>query len=196
MDAVTPEKILAAPKLSRSFYSKEDTAALARELLGSYLVHNSPTGTRIGRIVEVEAYLGVHDRAAHSHRGRTPRTEVMFGPPGHAYVYLIYGIHCCMNVVSGPTGQASAILLRGLEPVLGLEGRSNGPGLLTRAIDIDRRHNGIDLLGDELFLTAGPRTATTHRIMSRPRIGVDYAGAWAKRLLRFYVRDNPFVSRP
>jgi DNA-3-methyladenine glycosylase len=195
METPNPEAILAAPRLTREFFSKEDTAALARELLGTFLVHQDEQHTRIGRIVEVEAYLGVHDRAAHSHRGLTPRTEIMFGPPGYAYVYLIYGLHCCMNVVTGPSGQASAILLRALEPVADLAGRSNGPGLLTRAMDIDRRHNGVDLLGDRLFLTAGPGHVQTHRVVARPRIGVEYAGAWARRLLRFYVRDNPFVSK-
>jgi DNA-3-methyladenine glycosylase len=182
-------------KLPREFYG-EDTVQLAQQLLGKLLVHRSLDVERIGRIVEVEAYLGPHDRAAHSAKGRTPRTEVMFGPPGHAYVYLIYGIHCCMNIVNGPEGQASAVLIRALEPVSGLDGRSNGPGLLTRAMHIDRRLNGVDLLSDELFVAHAEPGALAHRVVRRPRIGVDYAGAWARRLLRFYVRDNGYVSKP
>ncbi len=182
-------------KLPREFYG-EDTVELAQQLLGKLLVHRSIEGEHIGRIVEVEAYLGPHDRAAHSARGRTPRTEVMFGPPGHAYVYLIYGIHCCMNIVNGPEGQASAVLIRALEPVSGIAERSNGPGLLTRAMHIDRRQNGVDLLGDQLFVAQAAPAAVPHRVMRRPRIGVDYAGAWARRLLRFYIRGNPYVSKP
>jgi DNA-3-methyladenine glycosylase len=120
----------------------------------------------------------------------------MFGPPGHAYVYLIYGIHCCMNIVNGPEGQASAVLIRALEPVSGIAERSNGPGLLTRAMHIDRRHNGVDLLGDQLFVADVGPAAVPHRVVRRPRIGVDYAGAWARRLLRFYIRGNPYVSKP
>ncbi len=182
-------------KLPRAFYG-EDTVELAQQLLGKLLVHRSHDVERIGRIVEVEAYLGPHDRAAHSARGRTPRTEIMFGPPGHAYVYLIYGIHCCMNIVNGPAGQASAVLIRALEPVFGVTERSNGPGLLTRAMHIDRRQNGMDLLGEELFVAHAEPGAREHRVVRRPRIGVDYAGAWARRLLRFYIRGNAYVSKP
>src|SRR5213596_2833526 len=119
-------------KLARSFYDR-DTITVARELLGKYLVH----GERVGRIVEVEAYLGPHDLAAHSARGRTKRTQVMFGPPGHAYVYLIYGMHWCMNFVTQAEGHASAVLLRALEPVANVEGRTQGPALLCKAMDID-----------------------------------------------------------
>ena len=190
-----PGAPFALEKLPREFYGA-DTVELAQQLLGKLLVHRSMEVERIGRIVEVEAYLGPHDRAAHSAKGRTPRTEVMFGPPGHAYVYLIYGIHCCMNIVNGPEGQASAVLIRALEPVSGLAGRSNGPGLLTRAMHIDRRQNGVDLLGDQLFVAQAEPGALPHRVVRRPRIGVDYAGAWARRLLRFYVKDSSYVSRP
>jgi DNA-3-methyladenine glycosylase len=182
-------------KLPREFYG-DDTIAVAQGLLGKYLVHRSGEQLRIGRIVEVEAYLGTHDRAAHSSRGRTPRTEIMFGPPGFAYVYLIYGIHCCVNVVNGAPGQASAVLIRALEPIENLTEKTSGPGLLTRAMGIDRRLNGADLLGDTLFLTEPADHHLPHRIVKKARIGVDYAGAWARRLLRFYIRDNRFVSRP
>jgi DNA-3-methyladenine glycosylase len=179
--------------LPKEFYNR-DAVEVARALLGHYLVRRDETGTHIGRIVEVEAYLGEHDRAAHSSRGRTARTEVMFGPPGFAYVYLIYGMHCCMNVVVGPKGVASAVLLRALEPIENIEDRTNGPGLLCRALAIDRRQNGLSLRSRELFIAYG--AARPLRIARRARVGVDYAGVWARRLLRFYISKNPFVSRP
>lgn len=181
-------------KLARSFYDR-DPITVARELLGKLLVHQSRGGRRIGKIVEVEAYLGPHDLAAHSSKGRTKRTQVMFGPPGHAYVYFIYGMHHCMNVVTEREGQASAVLLRAVEPVENIEGRTCGPGLLCRALDIDRKRNGQDLLGDDLFIAA-PAESKLFTIVKRPRIGVDYAKHWAKRHLRFYIKGNPFVSRP
>src|SRR5512142_3079656 len=138
-------------KLERSFYDR-DTILVARELLGKLLVHVSQGGERVGRIVEVEAYLGPHDLAAHSARGLTERTKVMFGPPGHAYVYLIYGMYYCMNVVTQPEGVASAVLLRALEPAKNVEDRTQGPGLLCRALQIDKRLNGHDLLSDDFYI--------------------------------------------
>src|SRR5215831_20648809 len=113
-------------KLRRAFYDR-DTIAVAQDLLGKYLVHASRGVERVGKIVEVEAYLGPHDLAAHSSKGRTKRTEVMFGPPGHAYVYMVYGMHFCMNVVTEREGHASAVLLRALEPVKNIRGRTQGP---------------------------------------------------------------------
>jgi DNA-3-methyladenine glycosylase len=181
-------------KLPRSFYDR-DPIVVAHELLGAHLVHVVDGVPRIGRIVEVEAYLGPHDLAAHSSKGLTPRTRVMFGPPGHAYVYLIYGMHWCVNVVTEAPGRASAVLLRAVEPVANVDGRTQGPGLLCKAMGIDGRLQGADLLGDELFV-ARPRKRDEIRIVKRPRIGVDYAGRWARRLLRFYIRGNAFVSRP
>lgn len=180
-------------KLARPFYDR-DTIAVAQDLLGKLLVRVVDGVERIGRIVEVEAYLGPHDLAAHSARGLTPRTRVMFGPPGHAYVYLIYGIYHCMNVVTQAEGTASAVLLRALEPVRNVTARTQGPGLLCRALEIDKRLNGHDLLSDELFIAADD-LAPRLTIVRRPRIGVDYAGVWARRLLRFYIRGNPYVSR-
>jgi DNA-3-methyladenine glycosylase len=180
-------------KLPREFYDR-DTVTVARELLGTVLVHVCEDVRRAGRIVEVEAYLGPHDLAAHSSKGLTPRTRVMFGPPGHAYIYMIYGMHFCMNVVTEREGHASAVLLRALEPVLNVQGATRGPALLCKAMGIDRRLNGRDLLSDDLYIGA-PRTPPPARIARARRIGVDYAGPWAKRLLRFYLRDNPFVSR-
>ncbi|MCL5281191.1 MAG: DNA-3-methyladenine glycosylase [Planctomycetes bacterium] len=181
-------------KLPRTFYDR-DTILVARELLGKYLVHVSGSVERIGRIVETEAYLGPHDRAAHSARGLTERTKIMFGPPGHAYVYLIYGMYYCMNVVTQPEGVAAAVLLRAVEPVQSVEGRTQGPGLLCRALHIDQRLNGHDLLSDDFYI-ADPGRPTGFAIVKRPRIGVDYAGPWAKRLLRFYIKGSPFVSKP
>lgn len=180
-------------KLPRSFYDR-DTVEVAQELLGKCLVHAVDGVERVGRIVEVEAYLGEHDLAAHSSKGRTQRTQVMFGPPGRAYVYLIYGMHSCMNVVTQPEGHASAVLLRALEPVSNLEGRTRGPGLLCKAMGIDRARNACDLTGDVLSIRE-PRVAEPMTIVKKARIGVDYAGPWARRLLRFYIRGNPYVSR-
>jgi DNA-3-methyladenine glycosylase len=180
--------------LERDFYDR-DTIEVARELLGKHLVHLVDGVERIGRIVEVEAYLGPHDLAAHSARGLTPRTRVMFGPPGHAYVYLIYGIHHCMNIVTQAEGTASAVLLRAVEPVKNVTGRTQGPGLLCKAMGIDLKLNGRDLLSHD-FHVAHDGTQHALSIVRRPRIGVDYAGHWARRLLRFYIRGNRFVSRP
>ena len=163
-------------------------------MLGKLIVHKVGNVRRIGKIVEVEAYLGEHDLAAHSSKGLTARTKTMFGPPGHAYVYLIYGMYNCMNIVTEREDHASAVLLRAIEPLENVADKTNGPGLLCRALDIDRRLNGHDLFGDDFFI-ADPETAEKFSIVKRPRIGVDYAKHWAKRLLRFYIKGNPFVSR-
>jgi DNA-3-methyladenine glycosylase len=179
--------------LPRAFYDR-DPVQVARELLGKHLVLRANGTERVGRIVETEAYLGPHDLAAHSARGRTARTEVMFGPPGHAYVYLIYGMHHCMNVVTQAEGQASAVLLRALQPVRGLDAHTRGPGLLCKAMGIDRTLNGHDLLSPA-FHIAEPESTERIVIVRRPRIGVDYAGHWAKRLLRFYILGNAYISR-
>ena len=180
-------------KLPRKFYDR-DTVEVAHELLGKCLVHVIGGVERIGRIVEVEAYLGPHDLAAHSAKGLTARTKPMFGPPGHAYVYLIYGMYHCMNVVTQPEGTAAAVLLRALEPVQNMEGRTQGPGLLCRAMQIDKRRNAHDLLSDDFYI-ADDGYPQKFSIVKRPRIGVDYAGHWARRQLRFYIRNNAFVSR-
>src|SRR5271170_7708987 len=159
-------------KLPRAFYDR-DTIAVAKELLGKFLVHKSRGVARVGKIVETEAYLGPHDLAAHSARGLTGRNKVMFGPPGFAYVYFIYGIYFCMNVVTEREGHASAVLLRAIEPVKNIEGRTCGPGLLCRAMKIDRQLNGHDLLSDNFFIAASEKTGS-FSIIKRPRIGVDY----------------------
>jgi DNA-3-methyladenine glycosylase len=181
------------PRLQRSFFDR-DTELVARELLGCLLVHRSEGVERIGRIVETEAYLGVDDLAAHSSKGITPRTRIMFGPAGYAYVYLIYGMHHCVNVVTGPAGEGTAVLLRALEPVQNLHGKTSGPALLCKAMDIDRRLNGHDFCSDELHMLARPAGHAVS-VVERPRIGVDYAGDWAARPLRFYLEGNSYVSR-
>jgi DNA-3-methyladenine glycosylase len=181
-------------KLPRTFYDR-DTKIVARELLGKFLIHKTGGIERVGKIVEVEAYLGEHDLAAHSSKGLTERTKIMFGPPGHGYVYLIYGVHHCMNVVTEHEGHASAVLLRAIEPVKNISKKTSGPGLLCRAMGIDKKLNGHNLLSDDFYI-ADSEAAEKVSIVKRPRIGVDYAKHWAKRHLRFYIKGNPFVSRP
>jgi DNA-3-methyladenine glycosylase len=149
---------------------------------------------RIGRIVETEAYVGAHDLASHSSKGITDRTRIMYGPPGFAYVYLIYGVHHCMNVVTEPEGHGTAVLLRALEPVQNLEGRTQGPGLLCKAMGINKRLNGHDLVSDDFYIAA-PKNEESITIVEKARIGVDYAGDWAFKELRFYIEGNAFVSR-
>lgn len=180
-------------KLSRQFYNRE-TSIVAKDLLGHYLVHRSEGVERIGKIVEVEAYLGSHDLACHTSKGLTKRTEIMFGPPGHAYVYLIYGMHHCFNVVTEETGIGSAVLIRAIEPVANITGRTQGPGLLCKSMLINKTHNGADLLGKNLFITDAEYEKPT-RITEAPRIGVQYAKEWADKLLRFYIQGNAFVSK-
>ncbi|GAA0781387.1 DNA-3-methyladenine glycosylase [Castellaniella ginsengisoli] len=181
-------------RLDRAFYDRP-AEIVARDLLGRLLVHALPDGLRAGRIVEVEAYLGPGDLAAHTSRGRTARTKAMFGPPGHAYIYLIYGMHHCMNVVTGPEGSGTAVLLRALAPVQGLDASTSGPGRLCRAMGVTRDHYGIDLCGDTLWLARDEAPAPAE-IAASPRIGVDYAGEWAAKPLRFFVPGHPAVSRP
>jgi DNA-3-methyladenine glycosylase len=181
-------------KLPRSFYHR-DTLQVARELLGMHVVRLDDGVKRVGRIVETEAYQGPHDLAAHSARGRrTDRTEVMFGPAGHAYVYLIYGIWNCLNVVTGAEGTPHAVLIRALEPLSHISGGTWGPGLLCRAMSIDRTLNGADLLGDTLWIERPAGRRKPVRIMESARIGVDYAGEWALRPWRFFDQESPFVS--
>ncbi|HXS26537.1 MAG TPA: DNA-3-methyladenine glycosylase [Steroidobacteraceae bacterium] len=177
----------------RGFYARS-SLDLAPDLIGLHLVRSDSGTLRIGRIVETEAYMGPDDLAAHSARGRrTARTEVMFGPPGRAYVYFIYGFWNCLNVVASPAGVPHAVLLRALEPVAGIDDSTWGPGLLCRALRIDRTLNGADLRGKELWI-GRPRAPRAVRIGAGPRIGVDYAGEWAARPWRFFDRDSPYVS--
>lgn len=188
----TGDSFLAQRKLPRDFYARA-TVSVAEDLLGALLVHRVAGVERIGKIVEVEAYLGAHDLAAHSSKGITKRTRIMYGPPGFAYVYLIYGMHHCMNVVTEPEGHGSAVLIRALEPVCNVSGNTRGPALLCKAMGIDRHLDGHDLRSEDFYIAAPQERAT--RIIRRPRIGVDYAGTWATLPLRFYVEGNAFVSR-
>jgi DNA-3-methyladenine glycosylase len=180
-------------RLERDFYA-QPAQDVAVQLLGAHLVRRRPDGEKaVGRIVEVEAYTGPEDLACHASKGRTARTEVMFGPPGHAYVYLIYGMHHCFNVVTGLEGHAAAVLVRALEPVAGIGGPTQGPGRLCQALGISRAQNGMDLCGDEIFVQRG---RAPRRVVATARIGVDYAGRWARRRLRFIDPDSLFVSGP
>ena len=183
--------------LPRSFYERP-TVDVARDLLGKILVHRASAG----RIVETEAYLGLEDRAAHASRGITPRTRVLFGPPGHAYVYLIYGMHECLNVVAEPEGTAGCVLIRALEPVAGIEqmrrrrGRkpvedlANGPAKLTKAMGIGRRHYGADLVAGTLTIREA-LSRESFEIGVSPRIGITPCADWP---LRFFIRGNRSVS--
>jgi DNA-3-methyladenine glycosylase len=191
--------------LDRAWFDRP-SEALARDLLGARLVHQSVVGRVAGRIVEVEAYRGPEDLAAHSSRGRTPRNAVMFGPPGHLYVYLVYGLHHCLNVVGGPGDKPEAVLIRALQIDEGLDlarqrrgsriadaRLASGPGNVGQALGVDRSLNGSDLLSGPVRIEPGHRP--TGRISRGPRIGVDYAGPWAARPLRFWIADDPHVSR-
>jgi len=182
-------------RLTRAFYSRP-TLAVARDLLGAYLVHVTPRdGVRhSGRIVETEAYVGPHDAASHARSGPNGRARVMWGPGGLAYVYLIYGLHNCFNVVTEQEGTAGAVLIRALEPLEQLD-RASGPALVCRALDIDRSLSGVDLVtSPELFLEAGS-PVLDEQVLVGPRIGVDYAGEWAARPFRFWIAASPHVSR-
>jgi DNA-3-methyladenine glycosylase len=173
-------------RLPRSFFAR-DPRVVAEALVGKYLVH----GERGGRIVETEAYLGPEDKASHARFGPHGRSRLLFGPPGIIYVFVIYGMHECFNVVTGEDGKASAVLIRALEPLPGTS-RCDGPGRLTKALGIDRRHNG-DALHDSA-LTIEERGGTKPRIVTTGRIGVEYAGAWARRKLRYLDADSDALS--
>lgn len=168
-------------RVKRRFYAR-GAAEVARELIGLYLVHRSPEGMTAGRIVEVEAYLSRGDEASHSYSGPTSRNAAMFGPCGHAYVYFVYGVHHCFNVVTGPIGSGEAVLVRAVEPVEGLDlmcarrGRArnlcDGPGKLVEAFGIRREHDGADLARGPLGLWRAGTTAGRARVRAGPRIGI------------------------
>lgn len=193
-DGIDGAALQALEPLPRHFYDR-DTQRVARELLGKWLVHRVGKELRVGRVVETEAYLGPGDMAAHTARGRTPRTRAMFGPPGHVYVYLVYGMHHCMNVVTEPEGVGTAVLLRALEPIANLSTNTNGPGRLCKAMGIGLDDYGHDLVSDTLYLAKAPTARSGFTIGSSARIGVDYAGEWAHKPLRFYIEGNRFVSK-
>ena len=172
--------------LRRPFYDRP-AEVVARELLGKVLVH----GNAAARIVETEAYLGLRDRAAHAWRGVTPRTKVLFGRPGHAYVYLIYGMYECLNIVAEGEGSPGCVLIRALEPVAGVEGRTDGPGRLTRAMGITRALNGADVTRRPLTVRE-PRMVEKFEVGVSPRIGIRHNVDWP---LRFFIAGNACVSR-
>lgn len=177
---------------------------VAPDLLGMELIHVTPDGPIAGRLVEVEAYQGPEDRAAHSSRGRTSRNAVMFGSPGHLYVYLIYGLHLCANVVCGPGLKPEAVLLRAAEITTGQDlarrrrgdvperRLAAGPGNLGSAFGLGRSMDGADLLAGPIHLAHGTPPA---RVERTPRIGIDYAGDWAARPMRFSIANDPHRSR-
>jgi len=190
--------------LAREFYARP-VLTVAKACIGKLLVHRTAQGLVAGRIVESEAYRGPEDRAAHSFGGRrTARTEVMFGPAGYAYVFFVYGMHYQFNLVTSKDGAPHAVLIRAVEPVLGVElmaerrklapsarALTNGPGKLCQALAIGRECYGVDLCGSTLFLAEGPSV----RSLSAKRIGVDYAGDWAEKPWRFYDPKSRYVSR-
>jgi DNA-3-methyladenine glycosylase len=178
-------------KLARAFY-QQSGEELAQALIGKVLVHRFEGKQLRGRIVETEAYLGPADLAAHSSKGRTKRTEIMFGRAGHAYVYFIYGMYEMFNIVAGRTGDAHAVLVRAAEPLDGWEADLSGPGKLATRFGILRSDNGVDLTGEKLFvLDRGEKP----EIGVSPRIGIDYAGEWVDKPLRFFDVASDSVSR-
>jgi DNA-3-methyladenine glycosylase len=182
-------------KLDHAFYAR-DALVVAKAMIGSYLVHAPPGGPlRAARIVETEAYRGPEDLACHARAGLTKRTRTLLGRPGHAYVFLIYGMYDCFNVTCLAEGRGHAVLVRGAEPLFGFEhgARGDGPGRLTRALGITRRDDGADLAGDTLFLAARTRRA---RIQVTARVGVAYAGVWADEPWRFVDASSRHASRP
>jgi DNA-3-methyladenine glycosylase len=195
-------------KLPREFYTREDTLRVSRELLGKLLVVNDGSGGRVsGMIVETEAYMGEIDRAAHSFGGRrTPRNEITYAAGGHVYVFFIYGMYYQLNFVTGPADHPHVALIRGIEPVEGIDimrerrgampdkNLTSGPGKLCIAFGIDRGLNGEDLLGNKIWLE-DYKTFSNKEILTGKRIGIDYAQEYAEKPWRFWVRDNPFVSR-
>ena len=192
-------------KLIRSFYSRP-ALDVASDLLGKILVRQLDGRTLTGKIVETEAYVGPHDLACHASKGHTPRTSVMFGPPGYAYVYMIYGFYFCLNVVTEPVGYPAAVLIRAVEPIenvdLMRELRNNperetniasGPGKLCMAMSIDKQLNGADLLGTTIWIE--DRKLDPGPVRTSPRVGVDYAGEYKDKPWRFFVDGSLHVSR-
>jgi DNA-3-methyladenine glycosylase len=178
--------------LGSDFFDR-DTLEVAEDLLGKLLVREVDGHRRWGRLVEVEAYCGPQDRAAHSWRGLTPRTKIMYGPPGHAYVYLIYGLYNCLNFVTRPAGVPQAVLVRALEPGPGV-GRCSGPGLVCRAMDVDRSLNGLPLEPPALYVVDDGVRPDPGAVVRTARIGVEYAGEWSELPWRFCL-TGPHLSR-
>jgi DNA-3-methyladenine glycosylase len=200
-------------KLSREFYLR-DTLTVARELLGKYLVHETPDFKNIGKIVETEAYIGPEDKGSHSYGGRkTVRNEVMYDIGGTSYVYIIYGMYYCFNVVTEQVNKPAAVLIRALEPTDGLDSMAhlrygteylslspkqklnltNGPGKLCTSMDISKAQNGLDLCGSELYICDGPKEAFSMK--ASPRININYAEEYIDKPWRFYIEGSKYVSR-
>lgn len=188
-----------------SFYER-DPVIVARDLLGKFLIHDTHEGQLIGKIVEVEAYGGLQDAGSHASRGITERTKIMFDNPGLAYVYLIYGMHYCLNVTAHVNGQAGAILLRAVEPISGIEFMKkrrakesirdlcSGPGKLCQAFGVNKSHNGHQLTSSPLYITEG-EPITEDAVVATPRINIDYAGEAKNWPWRFYSKESLFISR-
>lgn len=171
--------------ISRDFYNRS-TDTVAHDLLGKYVVRNIKGREHIGMISETEAYGGPEDLASHSRFGPKGRSEILFGPPGHAYVYLIYGIYNCLNIVTQPEGVGSGVLIRALIPIKNIQGKTSGPGLLCQSLQIDRKLKGHDVTQKgELYLIDPQEPLDQYQIITTPRIGVSYAGEWAEKPLRY-----------
>ena len=193
------------PKLSRSFYSRT-ALDVAPDLLGKVLIRRIGGRNLAGKIVETEAYAGPHDLACHASKGHTPRTSIMFGPPGFAYVYMIYGFYFCLNVVTEPLGRPAAVLIRAAEPIENVDlmrklrnnpqhetNIASGPGKLCMAMSIDKQLNGADLLGTTIWIE--DRKLDPGPIGTSPRVGIDYAGEYKDKPWRFFVDGSPYASR-
>lgn len=205
MNAIT---LWESDKLPEDFYRQKNTALIAKQLLGKVLISNINGVCTAGRIIETEAYHGKNDKASHAFQGRrTARTEVMFEEGGIAYVYLCYGIHQLFNVVTGEKEMPAAVLIRSLEPLIGMDtmlhrlqkskvdhSLTRGPGNLSKALGIHKKHSGISLQGPELFIADDGFRLAKSVIGITPRIGVDYAGDDAKRLYRFIIKNHPYLS--
>lgn len=195
-------------KLPVSFYQRSNVVQITKELIGKVLVTNFNDEFTSGRIVEAEAYEGVVDRASHAFKGLTPRTKIIFGEGGTAYVYLCYGIHQMFNIVTSMEGEAHAILIRAVEPIEGVEvmlrrtGKkvagpdlTSGPGKVGKAFGFHTTQCGLPVYGDEIYIADDGFRVSDANIISSPRIGVDYAGEHAEWHYRFYMRGSKYVSR-
>ncbi len=174
-----------------TFY-EADAQTVAKALLGQVLVCELGAAAQRVRVVETEAYVGVHDLASHASKGLTKRTETMFGPPGRLYVYLIYGMYTMLNVVTGAEGDAQAVLIRAAEPLENVTGKTDGPGKLTRALGVTREHNAHLLTQKPFYFESGP---SPKNIVTTARVGIDYAGEWRDAPLRFYDADSLHVPK-
>ena len=183
--------------IERAFYER-DALVVARALVGTHLVVVARDDLRVARIVVTEAYRGPRDLACHARAGLTRRTRTLYGPPGHAYVFLIYGMHDCFNVVCFGEGKGHAVLVRAVEPVAGLDdaGSTAGPGRLTRVLGITRTDDAVDLVSPARIFIAPRATRRRLTVGVSPRVGVAYAGDWADKPWRFFDAASAHVSRP